>query len=209
MLKPTLLRAALLAQVPLLQTDPQRLTLTLEPGRVVSTLASSLSFEYQYPLRVTLSQYVDDEDALMLPLLLWRRDNQPDQQASADKQPNAIPFSHLENGDFNTGAAEHGVYAKRTGGSSKISHMCMQLCLLARQAEQEASGDKQQNAILFSHLENGDFSVLMQLTERVILSELDGALHAPHVPEPPQPEHVPRPWQLYINHQLVSEWPAV
>lgn len=151
MLKPTLLRAALLARVPLLQTEPDRLSIALEPGRVVSTLASSLSFEYQYPLRVTLSQYPDDEDALMLPLLLWLRDNQPDQQASADKR---------------------------------------------------------QNTLLFSRLENGDFSVLLQLTERVIVSEIDGALHATHVPEPAMPEPVARPWQLYINHQLVSEWPA-
>ncbi|HBQ79654.1 MAG TPA: phage tail protein, partial [Erwinia persicina] len=75
MLKPKRLREALLARVPDLQNHPERLTLSLEQGRVVCTPAASLSFEYQYPLRITVSDAGDDRDALVVSLLLWLREN--------------------------------------------------------------------------------------------------------------------------------------
>ncbi|CAI1055508.1 P2 phage tail completion protein R (GpR) [Serratia quinivorans] len=52
-----------------------------------------------------------------------------------------------------------------------------------------------------------DFSVSLQLTERVVVSEQDGgALHVKHLPEPPLPENVTRPLQLFVHGELVSEW---
>ena len=152
MLKPKRLREALLARVSDLQNHPERLTLSLEQGRVVCTPAASLSFEYQYPLRITVSDAGDDRDALVVSLLLWLRENQPD--------------------------------------------------LMTTPARRE-------NGMVFNSSVNGDFSLVIPLTERVLVSESDGALSVTHLPEPAVPEAVSRPWQLYINHQLVSEWPAV
>ncbi|EMX8465259.1 TPA: phage tail protein [Serratia marcescens] len=51
-----------------------------------------------------------------------------------------------------------------------------------------------------------DISISLQLTERTLVKEVDRALHVSHVPEPPQPEPVARPMELYINGELVSAW---
>ncbi|BCQ36692.1 MULTISPECIES: phage tail protein [Erwinia] len=152
MLKPNQLREALLARVPQLKDHPERLTIALEQGVVACTPAASLSFEYQYPLRITLSESGGDIDPLVVALLLWLRENQPD--------------------------------------------------LMTTPARRE-------NGMVFSSTTNGDFTVVILLTERVLVSEDDGALHVTHVPEPLPPEAVSRPWKLYINQQLVSEWPAI
>ncbi|KGA37156.1 MULTISPECIES: phage tail protein [Pectobacterium] len=51
-----------------------------------------------------------------------------------------------------------------------------------------------------------DISISLKLTERVIVKEIDKALHVTHAPEPPPPIPVERPVSLYINDQLVSTW---
>lgn len=51
-----------------------------------------------------------------------------------------------------------------------------------------------------------DISISLQLTERTLVKEVDRALHVSHVPEPPLPEPVARPMELYINGELVSAW---
>lgn len=49
-----------------------------------------------------------------------------------------------------------------------------------------------------------DISISLQLTERTITKEENGALHVSYAPEPPLPEPVTRP--NYINGELVSKW---
>ncbi|WP_413504292.1 phage tail protein [Serratia grimesii] len=51
-----------------------------------------------------------------------------------------------------------------------------------------------------------DISISLQLTERTLVKEVDRVLHVSHVPEPPLPEPVARPMELYINGELVSAW---
>lgn len=51
-----------------------------------------------------------------------------------------------------------------------------------------------------------DISVSLQLTERMLVAQEQGALHATYSPEPPLPEPVTRPKALYINGELVSQW---
>ncbi|MBG6248722.1 MULTISPECIES: phage tail protein [Symbiopectobacterium] len=51
-----------------------------------------------------------------------------------------------------------------------------------------------------------DISISLKLTERMIVKEVDKALHLTHAPEPPLPIPVERPVSLYINGQLVSIW---
>lgn len=55
MLKPQLLRQALTDNVPELQRNPDALNVFIDSGRIVSTLASSLSFEYQYRLNMVIT----------------------------------------------------------------------------------------------------------------------------------------------------------
>lgn len=51
-----------------------------------------------------------------------------------------------------------------------------------------------------------DITISVQLTERILVSQEQGALHATYSPEPPLPEPVTRPKALYVNGELVSQW---
>lgn len=53
-----------------------------------------------------------------------------------------------------------------------------------------------------------NISFSLQLTERILVSQEQGTLHATYSPEPPLPEPVTRPLELYINGELVSQWKA-
>jgi len=154
MLKPKQLREALTASVPLLQRNPDSLNMFIDGGRIASTLASSLSFEYQYQLNIVITDYADDIDLIMVPVLAWLRENQPDIMATEEKH--------------------------RTGFTFKADVISDSLC---------------------------DVSIDLQLTERVLVKQESGALHVTHLPEPPLPENVERPLQLYVHGELVSEWP--
>lgn len=69
MLKPEQLRAALFNAIPVLQQNPERLRLGIANGRVISTLAPSLSFEYRYQLNLALDGPSADDDRVMVAVL--------------------------------------------------------------------------------------------------------------------------------------------
>lgn len=152
MLKPKQLREALTSSVPQLARNPDSLNMFIDSGRIVSTLASSLSFEYQYQLNLVITDYADDIDLVMVPVLAWLRENQPDIMATEEK--------------------------RRTGFTFKADVLSDTLC---------------------------DISIDLQLTERVIVKQDGDALHVNHIGEPPLPENVNRPLQLYVHGELVSE----
>ncbi|MDR6357428.1 hypothetical protein Q3H58_004099 [Pseudomonas psychrotolerans] len=83
--KPASLRAQLLASIPELHDNPNRLVLTVTQGRLHCTGATSLSWEYAYQLRLTLSDFAGDVDLVLLALLLWVRENQSDLLVSLDQ----------------------------------------------------------------------------------------------------------------------------
>lgn len=90
MLKPTSLRQALIAALPALHDNPEHLRLTTGSGRIVSTLAASLSFEAHYPLTLTLAPFSGALEEVITPLLAWLRVNQPDVMSRAAEQPGGI-----------------------------------------------------------------------------------------------------------------------
>lgn len=92
MLKPKQLRQALADSVSLLQRNPDGLYMFIDGGRIASTLASSLSFEYQYQLNLVITDYGDDIDLVMVPLLAWLRENQPDIMATEEKRRTGFTF---------------------------------------------------------------------------------------------------------------------
>lgn len=77
MKKPEGLRRLLLKAVPALATDPANLSMYIDKGSV-SARAGSLSFEYGYTLNVVVQDYSGDIDALMVPILAWIAEQQPD-----------------------------------------------------------------------------------------------------------------------------------
>jgi hypothetical protein len=152
-LKPAQLRKALTDAVPVLQTSPDTLRMFVDNGRIVSTLAPSLSFEYQYQVELLVTDFVQDCDLIVVPILAWLREHQPDIMATAEKQQTGYKFKAdmLNDGSY-------------------------------------------------------DIAIYLQLTERVIVKQIDAGLHVEHRPEPPLPEPVERPREMYLGGQLVSQW---
>ena len=153
MLKPAQLRKALTDAVPVLQASPDTLRMFVDNGRIISTLASSLSFEYQYQVELLVTDFAQDSDLIMVPVLAWLREHQPDIMATPDKQ--------------------------QTGFKFKADMLNDGSC---------------------------DIAVYLQLTERVIVKQIDAGLYVEHFPEPPLPEPVERPRELYLHGELVSQW---
>lgn len=92
MYKPDSLRAALLASVPQLKHDHERLLIFIDEGSVRCTAATSLSFEYGYSLQIILTEFPGSPDAVMLPLLGWVREHQSELLANLDKSADGIKF---------------------------------------------------------------------------------------------------------------------
>ncbi|KFD23546.1 MAG: phage tail protein [Yokenella regensburgei] len=51
-----------------------------------------------------------------------------------------------------------------------------------------------------------NITLTLKLTERTLVKEVNGELHASYSPEPALPEPVTRPVELYINGELISKW---
>lgn len=92
MLKPDSLRQALTDAVPYLKQNPDSLHIFIDRGAIVSTLAASLSFEYQYTLNLIITDYSGDADTLFVPILHWLRRHQPDSMAHHDKRAEGFTF---------------------------------------------------------------------------------------------------------------------
>ncbi|EKN4095994.1 TPA: phage tail protein [Yersinia enterocolitica] len=151
MLKPKLLRQALTDSLQLFQTNPERLKMFVDGGRIVSTLAPSLSFENQYTLTLFIEDFPSDVDYLFVPILAWLREHQPDIMATEEKC--------------------------RTGFIHKVDVISDVL---------------------------SDIRIDLQLTERAIVKEVDGALHVNHALEPTWPGAATRPTAIYFNGEVIQ-----
>lgn len=90
--KPDSLRAHLLAAVPDLAHNPDRLLMFIDNGKVRCTAAASLSFEYSYNLQVILTDFAGHPDSVMLPLLGWLRTHQSELLVHLDKATDGVQF---------------------------------------------------------------------------------------------------------------------
>lgn len=78
--------------MPELRRNPDALNVFIDSGRIVSTLASSLSFEYQYQFNMVITDYAGNIDLLIVPLLAWLRTNEPDIIATEEKRRTGFTF---------------------------------------------------------------------------------------------------------------------
>lgn len=92
MIKPDSLREHLTAALAEIRRDPDKLQVYIKSGKLVSTGAPSLSFEYQYTLSVLLTDYAGHPDSVMVPLIAWVALNQPELFANPDLQRAGLPF---------------------------------------------------------------------------------------------------------------------
>ncbi|MGO4413277.1 phage tail protein [Cupriavidus sp. KB_39] len=92
MRKPSDLRRAITEAVQDLKRNPDKLHLFVDEGRVVATGANTISFEYQYTLTMILTDFAESADAIMVPVLAWLRENQPELFTNPDKRPDGFRF---------------------------------------------------------------------------------------------------------------------
>jgi hypothetical protein len=92
MIKPASLRAALVAAIPSLATDPDRLNVFIDQGSIAATGTQTPSFEYRYVVNVLVLDFAGDSDLVMIALVEWARANQPDLVTSVDARSNGITF---------------------------------------------------------------------------------------------------------------------
>ncbi len=93
MLKPDSLRRALTDAVTVLKTSPEMLRIFVDNGYIASTLATSLSFQKRYTLNVIVTDFTgDSSDLLIVPVLAWLRENQPDIMTTDAGQKKGFTF---------------------------------------------------------------------------------------------------------------------
>lgn len=90
MYKPNSLREHLSAALPELQRDPHRLIVLIAGGKIKSTASGSLSWRYDYTLRVLITDWAGHADAVFAPLLVWLQEHQWELLSNNDK--NGIRF---------------------------------------------------------------------------------------------------------------------
>ena len=93
MLKIPDLRAHLVAAVPELSRDPERLIVMASGGRVVNTGTLSLSFEYAYTAKLFVLDYAGHADAIMVPLRAWAKRQQPELFDNPERRAQGIRFA--------------------------------------------------------------------------------------------------------------------
>ena len=99
-------------------------------------------------------------------------------------------------------------WLNRGGQDDYVSLQSEQLNKYAETVEATAeTADSPYTLTLGQVFNDGDWlRISLMLTERTLVSEVDGALHVKNIPEPTPPEPVTRPVELYINGELVSKW---
>lgn len=78
MIKPASLRRSLVAAIPSLEAEPEKLVIFIDQGSIIATGTRSLSFECQYTLHVLVMDFAGDADSVFVALIEWARTNQPD-----------------------------------------------------------------------------------------------------------------------------------
>ncbi|PTA84917.1 phage tail protein, partial [Kluyvera sp. Nf5] len=99
MLKPDSLRKALTDAAPVLAANPDMLRLYVDGGNIAATLATSLSFEKQYTLNVIVTDFTGDFDLILVPVLAWLREHQPDILSTDSGQKKGFTFEADINSD--------------------------------------------------------------------------------------------------------------
>lgn len=126
--KPSALRAHLLAAVPELHKNPDRLLVFTDNGTIRSTAAPGLSFEYSYTLNIILTDYAGHPDAVAIPLLAWLLVNQPELLTNLEKGKTAIAFEAdvLDNSKVDLSLklplTERVIVKKQDDGSLQVNH---------------------------------------------------------------------------------------
>ncbi|MEC4767932.1 phage tail protein [Halomonas sp. CUBES01] len=89
-----LLRAHLINAVQGLARDPDKLLTFVEEGSIEFRRGPNLTHEYQFTAQLVLTDFADDLDTLMVPLLQWLAEYQPDADPNEAVRFEAEILSH-------------------------------------------------------------------------------------------------------------------
>ena len=126
--KPENLRTHLLATIPELKHNPDRLLIFIDNGKVRCTAAASLSFEYSFDLQIILTDYAGHADSVTLPLLGWLSVHQSELLENLNKAADGIKFEAdiLDNSKVDMSLTlpltERVVVGKDNHGNTTIRH---------------------------------------------------------------------------------------
>jgi hypothetical protein len=90
--KPERFRVALLAAMPDLANDPQRLSIFVEKGKLVANGTESMDWQYSYQLTAILQDFAGDMDALAKVMIAWVAVEQPDMLKNPMQAERGIRF---------------------------------------------------------------------------------------------------------------------
>lgn len=90
--KPERFRVALLAALPDLANDPQRLSIFVEKGKLVACGTEGVGWQYSYQLTAILQDFAGDMDALAKAVIAWAAVEQPDMLKNPAQAERGIRF---------------------------------------------------------------------------------------------------------------------
>lgn len=90
--KLTACRAAIVAANPEFETDPARFLIWADKGRIATRRTTGLGYEWRYRVNLLFEALTGSPDAVMIPLLLWLRDAQPDILLAFQSGNEAVTF---------------------------------------------------------------------------------------------------------------------
>lgn len=90
--KPERFRAALLAALPDVASDPQRLSIFVEKGKLVANGTEGAGWQYSYQLTAILQDFAGDMDTLAKAVIAWVAVEQPDMLKNPTQAERGIRF---------------------------------------------------------------------------------------------------------------------
>ena len=92
MLKPARMREIICAHHPQFAHNPEQLEVYLKAGHIICAGRASPSYRYAYELHVLAMDFAGSLDDLVLPILIWAREQQPDLLLNPDQHQAGITF---------------------------------------------------------------------------------------------------------------------
>ena len=92
MKKPDSLRAAMMAMIPELAHRPDNLEMWVEHGRIAATGERSNGWRWHYTLRVLIKDFPGDINMIILPLIPWLRQYQPELLRNPDRNKTGLKY---------------------------------------------------------------------------------------------------------------------
>ncbi|KQN29709.1 phage tail protein [Sphingomonas sp. Leaf38] len=127
MKKPEILRDLLFASVPTLAKKRENLSMFIDKGRIAARATGSLSFEYRYTLSIVVQDYAGDLDDLVVPILAWIAEYQPDLMERGEQEPFSFESEILDSdaADVEIGIelTERVKVERRDTGGTRVTHL--------------------------------------------------------------------------------------